>query len=53
MVTVAAVRALEQIDAPQSLVNVNIEVRAGYVIDLSEQGERVVDVTPLPKRDEV
>ena len=34
MVTVAAVRTLEQFDSPPSSVNVNVEVRAGYVIDL-------------------
>jgi hypothetical protein len=47
MVTVAAVRTLEQIDAPTASVNVNIAV-AGYVIDLRE--DEPIDVTPTPPR---
>ena len=36
MAVVASVRALEQLDSPQAAVNVNIEIKAGYVIDLRE-----------------
>jgi hypothetical protein len=48
MVTVAAVRALEQIDAPQSSLSVSLEIRAGYVIDLRDDP---IDVTPSTGRD--
>src|ERR1700761_7290334 len=37
MAVIASVRALEQLDSPQAAVNVNIEIKAGYVIDLSER----------------
>jgi hypothetical protein len=39
MAVIASVRALEQLDNPQAAVNVNIEVKAGFVIDLSGRSD--------------
>jgi hypothetical protein len=36
---------------PGTLVNLNIEVKAGYVIDLSDDPPKTIDVTPTPPRE--
>ena len=37
--------------AAEPTTNVNINIRAGYVIDLSDKPPRTIDVTPTPPRE--